>query len=248
MMIVLVVLVAYAAARRRSLAVAFLSGASVPGAALLAYHWAAFGSPFSTSYRYEHPLAGRVSSTMLTFRPLDIARTLFWERGIFVLTPIVALAAAGTWVMVSGLRGERREGWTCLAVVALFALVPAVWTDTSAGYTGGNSPGPRFIVPALPFLVLPLAAAIGRWPRLFGIAAVVSVLTMLTATMTAPAVPQRRVAVQFWASRLFEHRLRSTFGISNPVGAAILWTLQLAVAALLGVLALRATRAPLARA
>src|SRR5919201_6305238 len=48
-----------------------------------------------------------------------------------------------------------------------------VWHDRgllwlAAGYfdpLGGLSPGPRYFVPALPFLALGLADAYGRWPR-----------------------------------------------------------------------------------
>jgi len=56
-----------------------------------------------------------------------------------------------------------------------------------AGYYdpyGGTSPGPRFLIPALPFLAIGLAPAYRRWPRIFALAALVSTALMIDASAT----------------------------------------------------------------
>jgi hypothetical protein len=55
-------------------------------------------------------------------------------------------------------QGFRAEALTCAAATVCFLLI-------NAGYFlpyGGNSPGPRFFAPALPFLAVGLAPALRR--------------------------------------------------------------------------------------
>jgi hypothetical protein len=68
-------------------------------------------------------------------------------------------------------RGHRREALVAAAVTLAF-----VWVD--AGYFlpyGGNSPGPRFLACALPFLAMGLPFVLERFPRSTIVLAFVSV-------------------------------------------------------------------------
>jgi hypothetical protein len=58
------------------------------------------------------------------------------------------------------------------------------------GWHGGYCFGPRYLVPTLPFLALPLAPAFERWPRLAWGLATASAAIMLLATAVTPMVPQ----------------------------------------------------------
>ena len=83
------------------------------------------------------------------------------------------LAAAG--LVLLWRRGLRAEAFACGAVTLLFVLLSVGYFDPY----GGDSPGPRFLVPALPFLALGLVDAFARWPRLTALVTVYSGAAML---------------------------------------------------------------------
>jgi len=167
-------LLALYVALRGTRALARYAAGVVPGAVLLAaYDTAAFGSPWHLSYAY---VANR-------FQP-DQARGLFgigtphgWSSylvfagggGLLVISPVLVAAAVG---LAPFARRYRPEALVCAAVTVCFIAL-------NCGYFlayGGFSPGPRFLVPALPFLALGLAPAFARGPRLTAALATLSVL------------------------------------------------------------------------
>lgn len=168
----------------------YVGGAS-PMAALLAwYHLSAFGSVFATPYRYAATFGGTFSGVGLRFPDAgDIGAVLVGERGLFVLTPIVLVAIAGFFLRGSLWAAQKRELTVAAVIVGAFVLVPAMWLDDGAGPWGGYSPGPRFVVPALPFLIVPLRLAFARWPRTATGVGLVGLATMGMATITDPLVP-----------------------------------------------------------
>ena len=157
--------------------------ASLPPLVLLgAYQWAAFGSPFHTPYRY---VANKYTAQQASgFFGIHLPRlhavydVLIGNGGLLVISPVVAAAAAGIALLAR--RGLRAEAIVCAAVTALFLIV-------SFGYFlpyGGVSPGPRFVIPALPFLAVGLAPAFARMPRATSLLAVASVVAMTAITFT----------------------------------------------------------------
>jgi hypothetical protein len=104
---------------------------------------------------------------------------LFSNRGLFVETPVLALGLAMCFVPRAG--GVARFG-----AVVFFAFLLY-----DAGYYlpfGGDVPGPRLLVPALPFLLIPLAHAYRRVPVTAVLLAAVSAITMIVATATRPMI------------------------------------------------------------
>jgi hypothetical protein len=143
--------------------------------ALAAYDWAAFGAPWRLSYRYVDNLYQPAQAGGLFGIHLPsayAAQQVFIGRGgLIVVTPVVVAAAWGLGLLW---RTHRAEVWACVAVIAIFVLL-------NVGYflPYGGSPGPRFLLPALPFLALGLGPAFGRAPRLTSALAFVSVASMI---------------------------------------------------------------------
>ena len=173
------VVLVYALVRSRSArsAVLFVAGALPAGLALGAYDRAAFGSPFHLSYRYvtEEFIAEQRSGFFGIHAPRlhGVQELLVGRHGVFLEQPILVLAAAG--LVLLWRRGFRAEALACGAVTLLFALLSVGYFDPY----GGDSPGPRFLVPALPFLALGLVDAFARWPRLTALVTVYSTAAML---------------------------------------------------------------------
>lgn len=150
----------------------------VPGVALLlAYDAAAFGSPWHLSYRY---VAIQQQSTGFFGIGLPHLHST-WEvlggtSGLLVVSPVLAAAVYGLVLLA---RTQPAEAAVCLAVTALFVLL-------ACGYYvpyGGLHLGPRFVAPALPFLVVGLGPAFARRPRVTGALAILSVLAVFGLTL-----------------------------------------------------------------
>jgi hypothetical protein len=186
------VLAVYAVARagpvRRGLA--YAAGVAVGVAPLLAYDWWAFGSPTHVSYGdaagagagagAAHPPAFFGVSTP---RPRVALELLLSSRGLLVLGPVIAAGAAGAVLLYR--RGRRAEALAIgVVAVAFVAYDSGFW-----GPFGGWGPGPRYLVPMLPFLAVPLALAWRHLPLTTCALAVVSAGIMVAATATDPLIP-----------------------------------------------------------
>src|SRR6266536_894355 len=140
----------------------FVAGTVPPAVGLAAYNTSAFGSPWHFSYNY---VANRYAALQQRgfFGIGKPTGRGFWfalrdHRGLIVLSPVALAASAGLVLLYR--RRFRREAVTCIAVVLAFVLLDASYFDPY----GGASPGPRFLVIALPFLALGLPDAFRRWP------------------------------------------------------------------------------------
>ncbi len=132
--------------------------AGLPFGALLAwYHTVCFGAPWRTSLETAQNFTERGLFLGL-FRAYPTKAALwgltFSEyRGLFFVSPVLLLAFAGM------LKMKRRDVAIILGIFAIFLLMVASFN----GWEGGSSFGPRHILPAIPFLVLPLAFVRARW-------------------------------------------------------------------------------------
>jgi hypothetical protein len=151
---------------------------------------------------------------------------------------VLAAAVAGAVLMR---RGEHRaEANVILAVTGVFFLY-------NCGYWlpfGGGTPGPRFLMPALPFLALGLAVAYRRLSALTLALAIPSITFMVVASLTFPLLGDNGTGN--WANQLaqgiLEHTVLTALGVENG------WLAILPVlAALAGAIALAARATPRAR-
>ena len=105
---------------------------------------------------------------------------LFSEKGLAVVAPLAVVALAGLPLLWRA--GRRAEAAVC-------GVVPLLFVAYNAAYYlpfGGQGPGPRFLVPALPFLALPLALALKARPVTVVVLGLGSTLVMALATITDP--------------------------------------------------------------
>jgi hypothetical protein len=191
-----VLLGAYAIWRRDPVrtGLAYGGGVLVGLVPLLLYDWWAFGSPFHLSYSY---VAANSSGVLGLGAPSlrTAVRLLVADRGLFVVSPVVAAALAGIVVLY-------REGRRTDAVIA--GAVFAAYFGYNACYYlpfGGGVPGPRFLLTMLPFLIVPLAAAYRKAPVTTLALGVVSSAIMIVATLTGPVLDTGR-STRIWWRRL----------------------------------------------
>jgi hypothetical protein len=251
--LVAIVLAAYAAAGERPLrrVVAYGAGAVVGVLPLLAFNAWAFGSPFTLSYTNAltapvgpgTPSVGANSSGLYGVGvpdPRAALSLLVSEKGLLVVTPLAVVALFGLpllWRM-----GRRAEALVCGAVPLLFLIY-------NAGYYlpyGGQSPGPRFLVPMLPFLAVPLAAVLRARPLVVTGIGLASVGVMALATITGPLTGVE-YSVDTWFDRLGNGQTVQT--LAGWAGLEPDWVAALPFALLLGLALVVALRnVPLAAA
>jgi hypothetical protein len=196
---VIVVLVVWARSPR------YVLGGVVGSLPLALYNLLAFGSVTHMSYNDVVGFEGQKEGLFGISLPdpgaaLDL---LFQPTGLLVLTPVVAVAVWGLW------RARLR---VCLAIVAVAFLY-------NAGYYlpfGGDTPGPRFLVTALPFLAVGLAVALRERPATTVGLSAASAVGMVVATITEPQVVNQNTSQ--WIDLLRDGELQFTLAGAAGVG------------------------------
>jgi hypothetical protein len=230
------VLFGYALARpgRLRRGVAFAVAAVAGAVPALIYNLWSLGSPFRFAYSHAVAVPGRSGHAVLGLNssgffgigapsPGAAADLLLSSRGLLTLTPVLVMGIVGAVLLYR--RGRRAEAGVIAAVTAVFLLYNASYWEP----LGGTTPGPRFLIPVLPFLALGLASAYRRYPALTLGLAIPSALTMLVGTLTYPLLGDNGTAI--WVSWLaqgsLEHTVLTAFGVTNawlavlPVLAAV---------------------------
>ena len=177
---------------RRWPCIARVVAAGLPFAILLAaYHYEAFGSVLRTPYFYEKLPEYREVARSGFFglhvpSPVTFARLLFDpSRGLLVFSPIL-LAAIPAYGAARRCM-QPAAWWTLLAIPATIILVYSGYPN----WHGGWNVGPRYIVAAIPFVLLPLLFRSGGVLESFlaGFSALAVVLTSLVFPFPPNAFP-----------------------------------------------------------
>jgi hypothetical protein len=220
-----------------------VAGAMLPAAMLLAYNWVSFGGPFSLGYANLAPggFAEGMGQGILGVtwpRAEVLADLLVGPRGLVRLAPWFILAPVG--LLAARRSGLRREVLVCGTIVAAFLAF-------NAGYYlpfGGWTPGPRFLLPALPFAAVLVALVPRAFRPIVVVLVAVSVAIFFVATVTMPNAPEmyQDPLTQLWLPRLFNRDIADTiawqrWGLHGiqPLIVLVL-TLALAATALLATL------------
>lgn len=233
-------------------AAAFAAGAAVPAALLLAYNRWAFGSV--THFSYEdaviergvtgHDVIGANDAGFFGIgRPSGqaLAELLLSPRGLITLTPVVVLGLVGLWAL-----RRRATAETLLAsgLVAVFFVYNAGYTLSFGGPFGGDTPGPRFLIAILPFLVFPAGIGARLAPGAAAALLGASAAAMLLATATGPMLGEGETGR--WLDRLREGRFVESVG--SLLGAGTGWLSIVPFAAAVAAVSLVGLRDVLRRA
>ncbi|HHY54671.1 MAG TPA: hypothetical protein GYA08_04470 [Chloroflexi bacterium] len=154
----------YGCWRRRQLAPIFwlAVGGAVVAAGWMWYNITIFGGPLELGYSRSELWAEQhhTGFMSLTTPTLDAVWGITFSpfRGLFLLAPWLLLALPGfvVWWRHGLLRAEW---WLTLSITAAIFLFNA----SSSMWWGGFAVGPRYLLPMLPFLVLPIGFILTLW-------------------------------------------------------------------------------------
>lgn len=166
----------------------FAAGASLPLALLAWHHIATLGTPFATPYGFDDPMFREGEALLGVFdgpRPGRLLAILLSPyRGIFVAAPVLLLALGG-WLAMWRLPERRVEFVLFAALVGSFLLFNASFN----GWHGGWGYAPRYLIPVLPFLALPLVFAAQQRPAWVGAFTALSIVVTGLFTAVDPQTP-----------------------------------------------------------
>jgi hypothetical protein len=195
----------------------FMCAAGLAASLLAAYNYRAFGHPLELSYAHE--VSRQFQAVHSKDNPLglqlprwevvrEIVRHLLWGeyRGL----AFYASVTIGTPLGLLALLWRRYWG---VALVAFDAAAWMLFVNVSYPlWEGGMCTGPRFILPALPFMVLALAGLVGSgwrgfWTTFLAAAVLVGGLFMISCVTVGGRFPPglqqpvRELVIPHWLGR-----------------------------------------------
>jgi hypothetical protein len=155
-----------------------------------------------------------------------LATLLLDSRGLLTISPVLIMGAIGTVMLYR--RGRRAEALTIGGICLCFLAY-------NSGYYlpfGGGFMGPRFLDTMLPFLAVPIALTLKRFPGPTIALAAVSITTTVIATITHPLIGYENEAaswVRYLSKGLFQPTIASAYGLGRGWGG--IWPFLLAAGA-----------------
>ena len=220
-----------------------VAGGVVPGALMAAYDMAIYGSPLPMGYKYSELWQEEVNTGFMTLTFPTLERlwgiTLSPFRGLFFLSPALFCAVPGLFTMWR-MEDWRVEWLTIVGVIVALFLFNA----SSVVWWGGFAVGPRYVLPAVPFLALPIASWLNNmgWRQwTFVILGGLSVFSVWVQTITSlkfyPPEQYRFPLVEYSLPLLGQGQIASNLGNALGLrGPASLLPLALAILVFSGLL------------
>jgi hypothetical protein len=192
------------------------AGTAVGVLPLLIYQWLVYGTPIHTPYDDVVAVPGTSGHDVVrsngegllgvtTPRASDAVRLLVDDRGLLVLSPLVAAGVVG--LVLLWRRGRRAESLTGLAIGAAFLVYNSGYTPVFGGIFGGGSPGPRLLLVSLPFVMVGAGVVHRRVPLAFTALLVASTAIFAAATVTYPRIGEEGTGPWTW----WEYVRKSSF-------------------------------------
>ncbi|MCB9451253.1 MAG: hypothetical protein H6672_07420 [Anaerolineaceae bacterium] len=182
-------------------------GAIPLGLIFAAYNYAIFQTPIPVGYSYS-TLWQNVHDQgflSLTVPNLGTMTNLLFGvyRGLLFLSPVLILAVPGFFIIWR--RHKQRSVTVLLAgVVAYFLL----FNSSSVMWWGGNTVGPRYLVPMLPFLALPIIFVLDEWLKnRLGVVAVTILVTLSALNVWIQTIGGQAFPPEVYQNPLFEYSL-----------------------------------------
>jgi hypothetical protein len=218
-----------------------LAAAALPIALMLAYHQAAFDSPWRTGYDasvtfasfHQQGFLGITSLRWIAFQNSMVGP----DNGLITFAPWLLLALPGFVLLWR--RGHRAEAATFAGIAALYIL----FLSSITFWRGGWQMGPRYIIAMLPFLLPPIALALQAFTRrplgqvLVLSACFFGVLVYAGSSAQFPYFPERfinplhEVTVRLWREGFAAPNPLNTLGVPGP------WSLLPYIAAVVAAMA-----------
>jgi hypothetical protein len=164
-------------------------GALPPLVLLALFHWSAFGTVWTIPNLQQYGMfvdEGRFLGLFALPSPEALWKLLVSPyRGLFFTSPVLVLSLFGLVLMA-----RRDRGREAALIVAVFG---GLWLMNGAfnGWEGGFTIGPRYLIPAIPFLCLALVPAFQGYPRLTTTVAAISMALMVLVTAVDPQTSPR---------------------------------------------------------
>lgn len=156
------------------------AGLLLPVSIFLAYNMAIYKTPVAFGYSYEAETRFQeIMSLGLMGMRLPTASATFHisidpQFGLFWLSPVLLLALFGYGTLLGRREyvGECVVSFLAIAVVFLMNAASHLWY-------GGSAFGPRLLISALPFFIVPISLLPRRWLWLVAIMGIISAVNML---------------------------------------------------------------------
>ncbi|MCP4449392.1 MAG: hypothetical protein GY811_29270, partial [Myxococcales bacterium] len=130
-------------------------GIALPGLACAAYHWMVFGGPATLPYEFStqpHRSQGFFMGLGVPETSVLAELLVGKYRGLLYSAPWLGMALPGAILLFRG-SAHRAELY-----VSLFIVIFVFWLNASlVDWQGGWAMGPRYLITAIPFLVIMVA-------------------------------------------------------------------------------------------
>ena len=176
---------------------------------LMTYNWLTFGGPLTLGYQYATLFGEQNSQGIVSIVWPSWTTTtdlLFGPRGLLRLAPWFGIAPLG--MLAYRRRVVRAEVVVCVAICGAFLA----YNSGALNPFGGWTPGPRYLLPALPFAAVLVALAPRAFRPLVVLLMAVAVAVFFVATVTMPNAPEmyRDPLTELWLPRLLNRDIAET--------------------------------------
>jgi hypothetical protein len=165
----------------------YVLGCVLPLAALGWYNYACFGHPLASGYTYSNAMVmwkveGKLFGVPGLGRFYDLL--ISPHRGLFFSSPVLIMALPGLFVAL-----QRRQWLNEILFCAMISGVFIVFIACLHAWHGGWAAGPRYLLPAFPWLFLLAGLSLPRFPRVFMGIGLLSLLINVSITIVGNEIP-----------------------------------------------------------